>query len=160
MNTVNALEELFENTGSSVVFSRRGEAIPGDLRLSWRIPMLCMILQRFRGNKAELEHLHTVWWAIRSKETRKLFTRWFEGVKRPDEVIVRFDPSLSITLDLALGQGFIVAPGSGTIELTSAGDELAKSIWLEEGVFEIEKAFLGVLPRKMTQKLIKEITKW
>lgn len=160
MNSTNSLEELFENTGKKITFSRRGESIPGDLRLSWRISMLCLILQRFRGNKSALEPLHSVWWAIRSQETREIFMRWFQGEKRPDEVIVRFDPSLSITLDLALGQGIVAMSDSGAIVLTAAGDALANWIWSSGDIFEVEKAFLTVLPRKVTQKFIKEMTEW
>lgn len=159
MSSVEALEELFASAPPAV-FTRRNEAIPGDLRITWRLSLLCLLLQRFRGNKATLEHLHILWWAIRSDETRRLFLRWFVGDKRPDEIIVRFDPSLSVTVDLALGSGLVRVTSTGSIDLSSGGNALATDLWLEGELLSDEKAFLSKLPRKMTQRSLKELTEW
>jgi hypothetical protein len=121
--------------------------------------MLCMLLHKFWGSKTTLEYLHTVWWAVRTKETRDLFMRWHGGSKGPDEVLVRFDPSLTLTLDLAIGEGLASVSDSGVIVLTSDGQRLADQTWREKDVFAEEKLFLGALPT-LSQRHLKELTQW
>lgn len=159
MNSVEALEELFAHAPAAI-FRERKDAIPGDLRISWRLSVLCMLLQRFRNDRATLEHLHIVWWAMRSPDSQQLFLRWFDGDKRPDELIVRFDPSLSVTVDLAIGEDLVEVTSTGAIGLSLIGRELALEIWKDPAVLVAEKAFLSKLPRKMTQTSLKELTEW
>lgn len=159
MSEIHALEELFDSAPRAV-FRQRNVAIPGDLRVVWRLSLLCLILQRFRGKKSALENLHTVWWAMRSDETRQLFLRWFEGDKRPDEIIVRFDPALSMTVDLALGSGLVSRTSTGAIALLPSGLALAVELWSSEDLLAEEKTFISKLPRSLTQSALKELTEW
>ncbi|WP_269937476.1 hypothetical protein [Arthrobacter sp. HY1533] len=159
MNDIEAMQELFASAPPAV-FSRRNDAIPGDLRIAWRLCVLSIVLQRFRANKSSLENLHTMWWAIRSDDTRQLLLRWLEDDKRPDEIIVRFDPSLSATVDLALGSGLVYRANTGAIVLQPSGLALANEIWVEDNVLVEEKKFLSKLPRNLTQRGLKELTEW
>jgi hypothetical protein len=159
MSEIEALEELFASAPNAV-FNRRNDAIPGDLRITWRLSVLCLVLQRFRGNKSALENLHTMWWAVRSDETRRLFLRWLDGDKRPDEIIVRFDPSLAVTVDLALGSGLVSRTSTGAIALLPTGLALAGELWSDSNVLVEEKAFISKLPRSLTQSALKELTQW
>lgn len=159
MSTEDALEELFA-TAPAATFTRRKEAIPGDLRIAYRLALLVLLLYRFRSNTAALEHLHTMWWAVRSEETRQLFLRWYDGDKRPDEIIVRFDPSLSVTVDLGLGAELIQTTSTGSVALTEKGVAYVVDLWSEANVLREEKAFLNRLPRKMSQRVLKELTEW
>lgn len=159
MSEIEALEELFASAPGAV-FSRRNDAIPGDLRITWRLSVLCLVLQRFRSNRSTLENLHTMWWAIRSVESRNLFLRWLDGDKRPDEIIVRFDPSLALTVDLALGSGLASRTSTGSIGLTPAGLALAGELWSYTDVLAEEKVFISKLPRSLTQSALKELTEW
>lgn len=160
MSSIDVLEELFGNLPRQIVFSSRPEAIPGDLRVPWRICTLCLILDKFRSGKARLEQLHIIWWAVRTKNNRDLFLRWFSDEKRPDEAIVRFDPSLSATVDLALGQQLVERSSSGAIGLTTSGKELARAIWQVDQVLPAEKEFLNKIPNKLTQRVMKEVPEW
>lgn len=155
-----ALEELFANAEGPIGFNSRAEAIPGDLRLSWRLAMLCIILNRSHGRRASMQMLHVLWWSVRSSDSRALFRRWHQGTKSPDELMIRFDPSLSSTLDLAMGQGLVLTKQNLTVSLTSTGRTFAEEVWATEGVLEVEKAFLGGLPSHMTQKQIRELLEW
>jgi len=159
MSEFEALEELFA-AAPGAVFSRRDDAIPGDLRITWRLSVLCLVLQRFRGNKSTLENLHILWWSVRSGETRGLFLRWLDGDKRPDEIIVRFDPSLAVTVDLALGAGLAMRTNTGAIALLPTGLALAVDLWSDADVLVEEKTFLSKLPRSLTQRALKELTEW
>lgn len=155
-----SLHELFSRPGVAVAFRDQPDAIPGDLRISWRLSMLCLLLDRCWGSRAPLPIMHVMWCSVRSASSRELFLRWLSGERRPDEVVVRFDPALSLTVDLAAGAGLIdFDPAKGTIALTKIGAALAREVWSSEGVLQEEKAFLLQLPR-ITQSLIRPVLEW
>lgn len=155
-----ALRELFETGEARVAFADRAEPVPGDLRLAWRLVVLCLILDRSHGGKASMQAAHVLWWAIRSPRTRRLFLRWQEHDQDPDELLVRFDPSLTATMDLAIGAGLVATDTNVNLVLLPAGKQLAADAWAAEGVLEVEKAFLNALPRRITQKSIRELLEW
>jgi len=159
MTEAQRLRELTRELPVGVVFSSRPDPIPGDLRLSFRIPLLCVLLARFWGNKTSLECLHIMWWAIRTAETRGLFLRWHQGAKRPDELLVRYDPALTLTVDLALGMDCVDMSDTGAIVLAPKGKRIADEVWREDGVLVKEKLFMRDLPT-LSQKLLGELTKW
>lgn len=154
------LIEFFEEIPSPPHFTRRPVNIPGDFRTAWRLTVLTMLLSRGRGKVLAIDHLHVLWWAIRTSKTRDLFLRWLQGDKGPDELLVRFDPSLTVTVDLAIGCGLATKEPSGRIRLTSSGVKIAATAENEETVLLIEKVFLSSLPRHITQRQIRELLEW
>ncbi|MFC3481886.1 hypothetical protein [Kocuria carniphila] len=160
MREIEGLREFFEETTATPRFSRRAVSIPGDFRTAWRLSILCLLLQRGRANTLTLEHLHVLWWSIRTAKSRELLLRWFEGDRSPDELLVRFDPSLTVTVDLALGQGLVSLESNRSVRLANAGASLAKSIHEQEDLMIIEKTFLAALPAKITQRQVRELLEW
>jgi hypothetical protein len=160
VNRSTELREFFENLNVAPRFTARAVSIPGDFRIAWRLSVLCLLLQRGRANALSLEHLHVLWWAARSERGRSLVTRWFDGERSPDELLVRFDPSLTVTVDLALGQGLVTRTASGAVKLTEAGVALAAAVQNEKHVLGTVKEFLDSLPRKITQQQIRELLEW
>uniref|UniRef100_UPI004040078B hypothetical protein n=1 Tax=Streptomyces sp. DSM 41540 TaxID=3448657 RepID=UPI004040078B len=160
LKSVEALEELFAGRPTKIGFRRRNDSIPGDLRISWRLAVLCLLLARFRAKTARIEHLHTLWWAIRSEATRDLIIRWFNNKPVPDEIIVRFDPSLTKTIDLAVGQGLVESDSNGVVKLTSTGLAMAQAVGVSDDVLADEKGFLESLPRSISQRAMREMTEW
>lgn len=160
MREVDALRDFFEEVTAKPYFSRRAVSIPGDFRTAWRLSILCLLLQRGRANTLSLEHLHVLWWSIRTAKSRDLLLRWFDGARSPDELLVRFDPSLTVTLDLALGQGLVTRKTSGSIRLATAGVSLATSINEQENLMVVEKAFLAALPANISQRQVQELLEW
>ncbi|MGL5824556.1 MAG: hypothetical protein ACRCYU_06935 [Nocardioides sp.] len=74
--------------------------------------------------------------------------------------MVRFDPSLTDTMDLAIGAGLISVDTNVNLVLLAAGKQLAADVWATDGVVEVEKSFLRSLPRRITQKSIRELLEW
>lgn len=159
-NEIESLVEFFDEIPFAPRFTRRAVNIPGDFRTAWRLTVLAMLLGRGRANALAIEHLHVLWWAIRTPKTRELFLRWLDGEKGPDELLVRFDPSLTVTVDLAIGEGLVTKEVSGSIRLTPKGEALAAAAQTESTVLRIEKAFLESLPRRITQRQIRELLEW
>lgn len=160
MSELQDLRDFFDDLPSAPVFRTRPTSIPGDYRLAWRLSVLCLLLYRGRGHTLSLEHLHVLWWAIRSRRSRELLLRWFSEDRRPDDLVVRFDPSLTTTLDLALGQGLVERTSVGNLSLTSQGVGMAEEIMDSATGLDAERAFLGDLPRSITQRQVREILEW
>lgn len=160
MNETTALRDFFGNTEAIPEFSRRPINIPGDYRNAWRISVLCLLLQQGRASTLSLPHLHVLWWAVRSPSSQSTFRRWLEGTKEPDELLVRFDPSLNTAVDLAIGQGLAERKRTGNIELTATGKSFARVISDEPNVLVSEKMFLNSLPKRITKKQIQELLEW
>lgn len=160
MSEVEDLEEFFASIAANPRFTQRSVSIPGDFRTGWRLSILCLLLTRGRANQLALNHLHVLWWAIRTSSSRTLLLKWLRGDKNPDELIVRFDPSLTVTIDLAIGQQLVEKTASGLIKLTSKGGGLADAANSDIEVLVTEKAFLDELPKTITQRQISELLEW
>lgn len=160
MSELEELDKFFSSVSASPRFVKRAVNIPGEFRTAWRLSVLCLILSRGRARQLALDHLHVLWWAIRSSTSRALFLRWEAGEKSPEEIIVRFDPSLTTTVDLAIGQRLVERTSSGLIKLTSTGAAMAESVASNRGVLEDEKEFLLSLPAKINQRQISELLEW
>lgn len=104
--------------------------------------------------------LHVLWWAARSAESRSLFLRWLAGTKEPDELLIRYDPSLSATLDLALGQGLVHMDVNLVASLAKPGVALAAAVMADDSLLSTEKAFLAQTPSRISQKSIRELLEW
>jgi hypothetical protein len=154
-----ALRELFSARPAVLRFSDRAASIPGDYRVSWRLSIVVLLLQRGRAKSLQLEHLHVLWWAVRSAATRELLLRFLDGNGRPDEMLVRFDPSLSVTLDLAIGAGLVDVDSNGKVTVTATGIALAASL-RDEPVLTAEKQFIEQLPRSITKAQFARILDW
>ena len=75
-------------------------------------------------------------------------------------MLVRFDPSLSATLDMAIGQGLAVVSDSGSVKLTAKGAGLADAVLIQNEALVSEKNFLAALPNKITQAQIQSLLEW
>lgn len=160
MSELSDLENFFSALPATPRFTQRAVNIPGDFRTGWRLSVLSLVLARGRARQLALDHLHVLWWAIRTSSSRDLFLRWLDGQKAPDELIVRFDPSLTFAVDLALGQELVERTSSGLIRLTASGQSFADQVDSDPEVLVAEKAFLQKLPRNLTQRQISQLLEW
>jgi hypothetical protein len=86
--------------------------------------------------------------ASRTEAARDTFIRWSEGLHDPDEVPVRYDPSVELTLRLAVGSDLVMKSSSRNetwFVLTRAGERLAQELDSLDGLMEQEKQFLAVV---------------
>lgn len=154
------LEAAFGRVNFQARFNTRPSQIPGDLRLGWRLALLCLVLNRCYGRVASLEQVHLLVWAAKSSEGSALVERWFNGNRRPDEIVVRFDPTLTRTVTLAIGSQLVERRPQHRFALMDAGVGLVEAIYNDTDLMANEKAFLGRLPRRITQRSIRELTEW
>lgn len=160
MTEIESLQEFFNATDAPPRFSRRPVSIPGDYRTTWRLAVLCILLHRGRANTLSMPHLHVLWWAISSSASRELFLRWLDGTRAPDEILVRFDPSLTVSVNLAIGEGLVTRENNGNIKLSTDGQSFASAIERTGAALSAERLFLDQLPRRITQQQIRQLLEW
>jgi hypothetical protein len=158
--SADVLADAFSDTFATPKFRRRPTAIPGDLRIGWRVSAMVLVLDRCRAKTANLEQIHLLTWALRSAKTRELIARWFHGSQRPDDLIVRFDPSMTRTIALCVAGEVVRRNANQTITLIRPGIELASEIMNHAELLAPEKAFLSTLPNSITQRSIQALLEW
>lgn len=143
------------------LFRRRPLALAADLRPSWRIALLVLILHNCcRGMRSSRTRLHVIGWGTRSNETRRQLEAVVTGELNPANVIVRFDPFLDRALDFAIGYGLIARDGGKTVHLTASGRALANELVLEDSILKSEKKMLGDLGKSVSEALINRMFGW
>jgi hypothetical protein len=132
-------------------FQAREMALPPDMRTSWRIAVLLMLLSKCHGDAATLGQAHVLNWAIRSEEGRAAFLRAYNGSPQLGDVIQRFDPTLDRTIDYAVGCRLAELTVSGRVRLTEAGSTMLRAM-RTNGLFEREADFLSEISGKFSQR--------
>ena len=160
MSNTAILEQAFSGITSGVVFTRRPDPIPGDLRTGWRLASAVLILKRCRANTANLEQIHVLAWALRSIKGRKVIRDWFTEHRKPNSLIIRHDPSTTRTINLAIASGLAKRNENSTISLTEKGERFATLLWARHDILAPEKEFLAALPARITQKSVNDLLEW
>lgn len=159
MNRSNQLANYFAAFTVNASFAERPQSITGDFRVAWRLAVVCLLLSRGRANTLTFEHLGVLWWAVRSRSTRSLLLRWFAGEASPDELLIRYDPSLSVTLDLAAGSS-LVSLSDGAAKLTAAGVAFATHLMQDGDFLREERAFVTELPSTISRSGMSRVLEW
>ena len=141
-------------------FHERPTPVPGDMRVSWRTAVIILVLDHCRGQRSSLPQLHVLNWAVRSASTRELFLRVLSDQRSPDDAVVRVDPTLNQTIDIARAEGLVEWTASERIHLTDRGKALAQTIWSTADALTEVKSFLTRLPGKITQTQIDRLLDW
>ncbi len=95
-------EDVFD---APFTFHLRPRPIACDLRPVWRLHALLLLLEQCRGGQANIEQLHVLNWATRTRETRTAFLDFLLGKRAPSQIIVRYDPSLNRAVHFAFAEG-------------------------------------------------------
>jgi hypothetical protein len=160
MSSAAVLERAFSGISTNVVFTRRPDPIPGDLRTGWRLASAVLILRRCRANTANLEQIHVLAWALRSAQGRKVIKEWFLEHHRPNGLIIRHDPSTTRTINLAIATDLARRNENSSVSLTDKGERLATLLWANREILAPEKEFLATLPARITQKSVSDLLEW
>jgi len=165
------MPELNQLAGDeSTVAQPRPSPLPCDLRPIWRIAALVLILNQCRQKRATIEQLHVMNWSIRSRKAQDQFLAYMQGRKSPNEVVVRYDPSLTRAIDFALGEGIVEryekldsgdeGKSQYRLTLSSKGETIASELMADGENLIVEKAFLRDIGQKITQSQIADLFKW
>lgn len=143
---------------ATFTFRRRPVALPGDLRPTWRIGLLSLLLSKCcRQQRSSLTRLHVLNWAVRSEASYEDLTALIEDKLSPDQLIVRFDPAFNRAIDFAIGEGLVKRVDGSRIELTEPGKTFAEAISMDAEVYVIEKKLIDVIKQKVSETLVNNI---
>lgn len=156
------MQQPFTDMGSIIpeletdfVFRRRPLAIPGDLRPTWKIALLVLVLKSCcRGSRTSLARLHVLCWALSAPDSRAALLAAISGQLDPRSLIVRFDPFLERALQYAIGEKLVVHWRGRAVELTPTGKKLAAEVIATEDLFNSEKEFLALIGQDLSEKLV------
>lgn len=141
-------------------FTRRPEPLPPDLRPNWRVAMLLLLLRSCRSEKASLEKLHVLNWALRTPESRRRFLAYIEGKGNLDDVIIRFEPGLNRAIDFARGEGLVKMENGIRVKLTNRGSSITQQIDRIEDCMAEERKFLEEVKPFVLENHIKALLSW
>jgi hypothetical protein len=142
------------------LFRRRPLALRGDLRPTWRIGLLMLLLSVCcRQQRSSLTRLHVLNWAVRSEVNHEDLLNLIEGRLTPDALIVRFDPAFNRAIDFAIGESLVKRiDGDGSrVELTDLGRAFSEEICKNSSVYVAEKRLAGAIKQKASETLIDNI---
>lgn len=154
------LKAAFAGISNAVVFTRRPDPVPGDLRTAWRISAIVLVLRRCRANTANVEQIHVLVWALRSEHGRRVVSEWFNHQRKPHGLIIRHDPSTTRSINLAVAAGLAKRNPNASISLTEKGERMASLLMSRNDVLQMEKDFLATLPARITQKSVNDLLDW
>jgi len=146
-----------DSARTSFRVSQRPEPVPVDLRRSWRLATLVLILESSRSNRASHKKLVLLNYALRSHEARNNIEGVLRGEISPFFLEVRVDPSLGRALDYGTGLGLMKRLPHARIELTGEGVSIAKSIWKDEAMLTAEKQFVKRFHKLATEGRVDQI---
>ena len=155
----------FQDLDAQISFTRRSSAVHGDLRPTWRLCFIVLLLHRLgRGGVASLEKVHTINWASRTAQGRERFERLLDGHGRPSDCVVRFEPALNRALRFANQEGLIdiraLSSGGARIALTDKGRLLAQQLDEHTDIFVTELEFFDHLQGRVSEQVITDLLNW
>ncbi len=151
-------------------FILRSKAVPLPCahRPLWRMSVVLLLIEQCYGERATVEQLHVLNWAIRSDQTRQQFLDFIRGRRVPSQVNARRDPSLNRALEFAYAENLIAVETSGAhgdratvghvrVRLDSKGHTLIDFIKQNDDCFVVQKRFLQDIGRKVTQSDVAQL---
>lgn len=140
-------------------FRRRPIPVPGDLRISWRVALILIMLGHSRSNRASLAKLHVLNDAIRSGQHQGLrAVDSGSGLTLPWNL--RVEPAFARAIDFVVGEklaAWTKASRRSALQLTSTGVESFRAVSSLEDALVSEKTIVAEHARTITESQIAKL---
>ncbi|MBD8494999.1 hypothetical protein IFU05_18640 [Pseudomonas syringae] len=143
---------------ATIKFTPRPMPVLTELRPMYKICQALLILDICgHGGKCSLIKLHLMHWAMKTpmRMDTMILAVQLGQITLP---VWGFDPALSIALQLAFRDG-LIEPTSSGFKLLRKGHQLATDIKSDGTVMVEEKIMLSKVGRKITEGMVKTISK-
>ena len=140
-------------------FQRRPIPVPGDLRISWRVSLILLMLGNSRSNKASLAKLHVLNDAIRSNQHERLRSA-VTGAKLTLPWNLRVEPAFARAVDFVVGEklaGWTKASSRSALQLTAAGVSAFNQLLKMDDALVEEKAILAELAKVIPEGAVSHL---
>jgi hypothetical protein len=154
----NATTRLRRMLRGTFTIQERAQPVPGDLRISWGVALILLVLASSRGQRCSLQKLHFLAHLSRTDDTRSQALEVLDRTREPSALSVRIEPWVNRALAFAVGQGLAVMKDGKAAALTDQGKELLGEI-ATLSVLAEEGAFLAKIGPRATEKVIDLIMK-
>lgn len=142
----NILDSLPEK---SFTFNKLPSPIPPDLRPSWKIGIICLILHVLSlGNKASPKKLLTITYLLSTEERLKTLKNLEIKDLLEHKPAIRFDPSVDRAIDMGLAEQLFTLEPNKNVKLTEKGISFSKAIQKNGLLFELEKDAISHFSKK------------
>lgn len=142
-----------------ISFTKKPIPIPADYRPIYKIAQILLILKFCcRKEKSSLIKLHFFSWALKSEERVEKVLNLVHEKKLIDFSMWRFEPSLNRALSFAIAEGF-VEQDDINYHLTLKGEDFVEELMKFSQLMEKEKKFVNIVKKKVTESLIKDISR-
>ena len=141
-------------------FASRPLPVPGDLRISWRLSLILLMLEASRARRASLAKLHVLNYASRSVRARQRLLGILEGSVPTLFWQMPVEPAFGRALDFTVGEGFAIwqrASSRSGLELTASGSKAAEAVASRHELLIEEKAFLAGNAKKITETFVSRL---
>jgi hypothetical protein len=138
-------------------FVERPLPVPGDLRLSWRIPVLLLMLHHCRQTRASLVKLHVLNDAIRSDVAARRLNQILAKELPAIFWHPRIEPAFARAIDFAAGEGLVTWTNGPGLVLSPSGKRAAEQVIDMPDVLSAEKDALARLAKAVTEGFVKTL---
>ena len=140
-------------------FRKRPLPIPADYRPLYKIAQILLVLKYCcRRSTSSLIRLHFFSWAMKTKENKDKVLDIIPNGGTENFPIWRFEPALNRALTFAIAEG-LVEQEKLNYRLTQKGEVFVERIMISENLMKREKYFINKIKKKITEKMIKDISK-
>lgn len=143
-------------------FKKRKYPLLSELRPDWKLAVLVLILNKCCvKNTASFQKVQVLIWAVKNKDNRQSILKLCTNKDKDIEynLLIRYEPSVNRIIDIALAEKYIELVKGNRIRLTIKGSAYANEIEITEGLFVEEKDFFQALGKKLSEKLLNDLTK-
>lgn len=150
--------DLLTAVNANFRFHRRPTPLPPDLRPTWRIASLVLLLYRCcRNQQSSFLRIHVLSWALRTPDSRAALLSVLAHESEAASLVVRIEPSLNRAIDFAIGDGLLSRPSGSRIRLTTAGVGYAMTIEELPELFQVERHFLADVGFRVTESFVSKM---
>ena len=137
-------------------FQRRPTPVPGDLRISWRIALIMVMLGCSRSNRASLAKLHILNDVIRSDSHDRLKLA-LVGDQSQLPWSFRVEPAFARAIDFVVGEGLATwtkASGRAALQSTKMGIASANAVMNVDDALIRERVVVSDLAKAITESTV------
>ncbi|SDP38106.1 hypothetical protein [Halobacillus aidingensis] len=151
--------ELVSHLNVKYSFSKRPQYYSPDLNVERGISILVLILRICcRSNRSSYQRIQVLNWVVKNKSSREEFINFLKSPSILNTVIIRHEPWLNRTIDIAIGEGIVEVSNGKNIALTELGVNFATEI-INSKLFIPEREFLMKVKKTATEKKLEELIK-
>lgn len=138
-------------------FRARPIAVPGDLRIEWRVSLIMLMLGNSRSKQASLAKLHILNDAIRSSQGGHLLELVIKAKSGKMPWTFRVEPAFARAVDFVVGDKlatWTTTAGRAALQLTVQGIRLFDALNGEADVLTTEKVVLKEYAKSISETMV------